>query len=184
MQFILVLGAHHLLGAVFVISGIPKLLRPRQTIADVQNYNILPRSLAMAFGWVIGPTELLIGLSLLSGYGAREGALLALALLASFMGAVGIAMARGQDLNCSCFGLLYRERVGWSTQLRDALLCLLATVVIVWSHSVPTVGTMLSGGTLTHIVGVITGILVLMFAMALGWVASKGWPHWIGKILR
>lgn len=47
-------------------------------------------------------------------------------MVASFMVAVAIAMVRGESLTCSRFGLLYRERVGWETQSRDAFLGVLA----------------------------------------------------------
>ena len=48
-----------------------------------------------------------------------------------FMLAIGVAMIRRQNLNCSCFGLLYRERVGWGTQIRDGILVILAAFLAV-----------------------------------------------------
>jgi len=54
------------------------------------------------------------------------GAGIALVLLLSFMIAVASAMLRHLDLDCSCFGLLYRERIGWSVLARDGILAGLA----------------------------------------------------------
>ena len=67
---------------------------------------------------------------LLTGVYAGWAALLVVGMLVSFMIAVGIAMGRKLNLNCSCFGLLYRERVGWSTQIRDGILLAMALLIV------------------------------------------------------
>ncbi len=67
---------------------------------------------------------------LLTGVYAGWAASIVVVMLASFMIAVGIAMVRKLNLNCSCFGLLYRERVGWSTQIRDAILLVMALLIV------------------------------------------------------
>ncbi len=51
-------------------------------------------------------------------------------MLSTFIAAVGIALARKQRLDCSCFGLLYRERVNRSALLRDGVLIILAFAVL------------------------------------------------------
>jgi peroxiredoxin len=51
---------------------------------------------------------------------AWYGAWGALGLLTIFMLAIGIAMARGRQPDCHCFGQIHSEPVGWPTLLRNA----------------------------------------------------------------
>ena len=125
----LLLSARLVLGAVFLMSSLPKLAAPRRFAADILNYRILPRPLALPYAWSLPVAELAAAVSLLTGFYARPAGVVAAIMLGSFMVAVGVVMARGESLTCSCFGLLYRERVGWSTQVRDAFLLLMALYV-------------------------------------------------------
>lgn len=117
------------LGAVFLMAALPKLGMRQKFIETVQGYKILPRALARAYGLTLPWFELVAAALLLIGVLAEIAAAAVILLLTSFMIAVGVAMWRRTNLECSCFGLLYRERVGWSTQIRDAVL-LVMTVPI------------------------------------------------------
>ena len=88
--------------------------------------------IASAFAYALPYVELGTAVLLLSGFQAQWAALVAMAMLVTFMAAVGIAMARGLELSCSCFGLLYRERVGWGTQVRDGILLAIAALVLLF----------------------------------------------------
>jgi hypothetical protein len=169
------------LGGTLLVSSLPKLANPTRTAGDIQNYRILPHPLAAAYGWALAPLELASGLTFLSGYGAKWGALVALVLLTSFMTAVAIAMYRKQDLTCTCFGLLYRERVGWNTQTRDGILWLLAAAVFL-GPATPTFGDLVTSGSLLGYVGAALSVLALIVALFLGWVAAKGWPLWVVRL--
>ena len=132
------------LGAVFLMSAVPKIAAPRQFANDVQQYQLLPRPLGSAFGYVLPYVELAAALMLLTGAYAVWAALLVVGMLVSFMIAVGIAMVRKLNLNCSCFGLLYRERVGWSTQIRDGILLVMALIILFGGNGDLTLTTMLA----------------------------------------
>ena len=84
---------------------------------------------------------------LLSGFLVTWGALAAIGMLVTFMIVVGSAMVRGLNLSCSCFGILYRERVGWPTQIRDSVLLAMAVYVIWQSDRVLTIGQLVSNPT-------------------------------------
>ena len=84
---------------------------------------------------------------LLSEFLVTWGALAAIGMLVTFMIAVGSAMVRGLNLSCSCFGILYRERVGWPTQIRDSVLLAMAVYVIWQSDRVLTIGQLVSNPT-------------------------------------
>ena len=170
-------------GAVLIVSGVPKVLAPRQTARDVQLYRILPTSLARAFGYGLGPIELVCGLALLAGYWAQWVALAVTILLTMFMITVGVAMLRKQNLTCSCFGLLYRERVGWKTQIRDSVLLLMSLTVFIWPSSATLADRATNTSTL-DLLGVAASAFVLATALGLGWIAVKGWPQWFVRLIR
>ena len=127
---LLLLSLRLALGSIFLMSAIPKMAAPRQFANDVHQYRLLPRPLGSAFGYVLPYVELAAALMLMAGVYASWAALLVVVMLASFMVAVGTAMVRKLNLNCSCFGLLYRERVGWPTQIRDGILLVVALFIV------------------------------------------------------
>ena len=98
------------LGALFVYASLDKIAHPRDFARIVYHYRlvgpsatlgVVPANLgAMALPWV----EVLAGTLLVAGVWRRESALLVFVLLAAFIGAVGVALARGIDIeNCGCF---------------------------------------------------------------------------------
>ena len=118
-----------LVGAVFLMSGLTKLAAPRQFASDVRQYRIVPTPLSDAFAYTLPFGEVGAAALMLSGLYPQWAAAAMTVMLLAFMGAVGVVMVRGQSLSCACFGLLYRERVGWSTQIRDGILLAMALVV-------------------------------------------------------
>lgn len=99
-----------LLGAVFIYASWDKILHPAEFARIVYHYQLIGPSraigpmpanlLAVTLPWI----ELLVGLLLASGLWRREAALVAAVMLLVFVGAVGVALARGIDIeNCGCF---------------------------------------------------------------------------------
>ena len=165
-----------LLGAVFVMSAVPKLVAPRRFVQDVLRYRVGPQPAARAYGWLLPYMELGVGFGLLLGWNVAWAAGGVLIMVASFMVAVAVAMARGESLTCSCFGLLYRERVGWKTQSRDAFLGVLALGTIMNAGSVVPVWEMALHGSLSSYVGVLLTVLMATASLGLGYVSVRGWP--------
>ena len=165
---IALLAARLILGAIFLMSATPKLVAPRQFANDVQQYRLLPHPLASAFGYALPYTELAAAALLLTGFYTEWAALGVAVMLVTFMIAVGVAMARKLNLTCSCFGLLYRERVGWSTQIRDGILLAVALFILVAENGGPTVADMLSEpGKLSHTLGLALTALALASALVI-----------------
>lgn len=161
------LAASLILGAVFLMSAVPKLAAPRRFANDVQQYGILPRPLASAFGYALPYAELAAAALLVTGFYTEWAALGVAVMLVVFMVAVGVAMVRKLNLSCGCFGLLYRERVGWSTQVRDGILLALALFILVADTGGPTVADMIAEpGKLSHVLGLALTALVLASAIA------------------
>jgi uncharacterized membrane protein YphA (DoxX/SURF4 family) len=109
------LGA--ILGAVFVYASVDKILHPAEFARIVYHYQIIgpsqriPPLVPNAFALVLPWIELVTGLLLIAGIWRREAAGVAAALLAAFVGAVSVALARGIDLkNCGCFSVTSEGR--------------------------------------------------------------------------
>jgi len=108
-----------LLGFTFLVSGLAKIGDLQSFSEQVHNFRILPIAaenlVAMTVPWV----ELVAGLAMVLGTKSRSAALLALMLLGLFTLAVGLAMARGLDFECGCFGTADGTRVGWTKILMN-----------------------------------------------------------------
>ncbi|NVM23495.1 MAG: DoxX family membrane protein [Desulfobacterales bacterium] len=156
-----------ILGSIFLISAIGKLVAPRLFVNNVVKYRVLPVPLAKAYGWVLPFLELGAALILLSGWQAQWGALVIILMATSFFIAVAIVTARHQNLSCGCFGLLYRERVGWPTLVRDAILVAMGIFVFMVDDGTLTISKLISDG------ASFSSILALTF-IGLAFIISLG----------
>jgi len=107
------------LGIVVAWAALAKLSDLAAFSSQVHNFRVLPiwseNLVAMTLPWI----ELVAALSLLLGIQARSGALVATGLLAIFTVAVALAVARGLDFQCGCFGTADATRVGWGKLLQN-----------------------------------------------------------------
>jgi hypothetical protein len=91
--------------------------------AIVVNYRILKRPFALMAAWLLPPLQLVAAILLVAG--ASAGALLGLALMAVFIAAVAINVARGRvGIDCGCGGAA-GQQLSWSLVVRNAVLSLL-----------------------------------------------------------
>lgn len=89
---------------VFLVSGFLKLLDPGRFLLDVQAFELLPYSLAFGAALALPWLEILAAVGLWwRRLGTGSPLLLGLATL-GFIGALGIANARGLERDCGCFG--------------------------------------------------------------------------------
>jgi hypothetical protein len=109
-------------GALFVVAGALKLRDPAAFALEVVNYRLLS-SLAPVIAVVLPPMEVVLGAALITAPVAwrRAAALALLVLLGVFTVAVTLAVARGINVDCGCFGP-GAGRVTWLTVLRDLAL--------------------------------------------------------------
>lgn len=117
-----------LIGLLIAAAALAKVGDLQSFATQIHNFRILPLALenlaAMTLPWI----ELLAALALIFGYRARSGALVVSALLVVFTIAVAIAMARGLDVECGCFGTADGTRVGLLKILENLGMLLLAVV--------------------------------------------------------
>jgi peroxiredoxin/uncharacterized membrane protein YphA (DoxX/SURF4 family) len=110
-----------LLAGVFLLAGASKLIDPRGTRRALRDFGA-PRTLATPMVLLLPLLELAVAAALIPTSVAWYGAWGALALLAVFMLAVGIAMLRGRKPDCHCFGQIHSAPVGWQTLVRNVVL--------------------------------------------------------------
>ena len=119
--------ARLLLGGIFLYAAGTKVPDMAAFADSVANYRILPPALVPAAAAVLVGVEILVGLALLTGRGARPAAWVASALLAGFTVGLAAALARGIDLACGCFG--GAAPATWWTVARDVAWLALALLV-------------------------------------------------------
>ncbi len=91
------------LGLFFVIAALPKIVDPPGFAHMVYNYRLVPGTLLNLMALVMPWLELLCGLALVLGVWRRAATTLIGILLAVFIGAIGINLARGNAIDCGCF---------------------------------------------------------------------------------
>ena len=126
----MLLGARVLLAGVFALAGLAKVADLAGSRRAVRDFGV-PGALAPATGTLLPAAELAVAIALIARASARWGAVGALLLLAAFVAAIGVAMLRGREPECHCFGQLHSAPAGWGTLLRTAALAGVAAFVVV-----------------------------------------------------
>ncbi|HPS80198.1 MAG TPA: MauE/DoxX family redox-associated membrane protein [Thermoanaerobaculaceae bacterium] len=124
------------LGGVFLYAAKDKLIDPRPLITIIWGYQLLPNGpinlIAIFMPWM----ELLVGLTLATGYKRRAGAFWATVLLTGFIGALGINAVRGLNVACGCFSTSATEtHNAWLLVLRDLPMWLAAAVMLLFARA-------------------------------------------------
>jgi hypothetical protein len=116
---------------IFLGSAALKFSQPTEFRAAVESYRLVPEAMAVVLGWIVPALELAGAIGLVVGATRGAGALLLLALIAAFTGAIALNLARGRrDLDCGCFGpLLHQPLSGWLIA-RNGLLALLVIIAV------------------------------------------------------
>ncbi|MDH7513673.1 MAG: MauE/DoxX family redox-associated membrane protein [Clostridiales bacterium] len=110
-----------IVGGVFVWAGILKIADPLEFAQNIKNYHFFPHEMIFFIAIVLPWVEVLSGGFLILGIFRRSSALIISVLLAVFIGLVGLALLRGIDTSCGCFGSFSRK-ADLSLILADAIL--------------------------------------------------------------
>jgi uncharacterized membrane protein YphA (DoxX/SURF4 family) len=137
MKDILSVVARFGLAAIWLYSGLIKLLNPLESRQAVQAYEILPADLIPSVAVALPAFEVILGLLLLLGLFLRPVAVASGLLLLVFIIGIASAWARGLQIDCGCFGGGgYSEDAGPATYLteigRDILFIAMAAITYVW----------------------------------------------------
>lgn len=120
----------------WLVAAAGKLKDPVKFMGGVEQYGLVPAWAVPALGVTLPGMELALGLCLLTGWRVKPAALLANALMLVFIVAMLSAMARGLELDCSCFDLLNfgPSIVGWKTVGRDLTMMLPTLWLAFWER--------------------------------------------------
>jgi hypothetical protein len=89
----------------FIFAGATKLGHIDELIDSINEYNMLPQQLATAYGYVLPPLEVALGVFLVAGLFLRFSATVSGLVVLSFSIAKIQAIARGLDIGtCGCLG--------------------------------------------------------------------------------
>ncbi len=120
-----------LLGFLFVVASIGKIIDPHEFAKDVYSYAILPGLFVPAFAAIIPWIEFIAGILLMLNIKAQSNALIINGLLIMFLTAIAIDVARGIEISCGCFDFLFpEEEVGWKTILRDSVMLIPGVIIL------------------------------------------------------
>lgn len=100
----LAVGFRLALAAVFLYAGFGKAVDPHMFGAEIARYRMVPHELINAMAVILPWIELVVGVCLLLGFWVRASALTCAGMLVVFMVAIGLALKRGLDISCGCFG--------------------------------------------------------------------------------
>jgi uncharacterized membrane protein YphA (DoxX/SURF4 family) len=92
------------LAAFFVVAGIAKVADPPGFAHEIHNYQLVPGIAVNAMALVLPWLEIVVGLALFLGIATRSAATILAFLLAVFIVALSINLARGRPVDCGCFG--------------------------------------------------------------------------------
>src|SRR5512136_1489251 len=124
------LGSRVVVGGLFIWAGVLKIIDPLGFGQSIENYRSFPHWLAFIIAIVLPWVEVLSGLFLIIGLFRRSSALIISVMLIGFIGLVAVAMLRGIDTTCGCFGSLSRK-ADLSLVLMDAVILFLTRNVFV-----------------------------------------------------
>ncbi len=116
-----VLVARLALGCMFIMSSLPKIQLPLKFLSDVYGYELVGPKLGVLVAMTLSWMELLVGICLVGGIFV-SGALLASAGLGAMFAAVlALALIRGLDISCGCFGI-NSSKVNYLTVMRAVVI--------------------------------------------------------------
>ena len=121
------------IGFVFIFAGIEKIADPAAFAESIANYKIVPiyfvNFFAIALPWI----EVISGILLIFGLYIRENSVIYVSLMTVFTIMVFVAVLRGLDIDCGCFGTAEAQSVGLAKIFENIGLILLGVFVIMVS---------------------------------------------------
>lgn len=122
------------LGGFYVVAGAVKFPDPGKFAEAIANYRMLPHEWVNLAAITLPGIEVAAGAFLVLGIWLRVSAWMINAMTAMFIGAIAIALARGLNIECGCFGTVGGRDVGF-TAIAEDLVLLGAGLWLVWPGS-------------------------------------------------
>jgi putative oxidoreductase len=119
------LASRLIVGGVFIWAGALKIADPLDFAQSIKNYQFFPHDLTFFIAVILPWLEVICGSLLVIGAFKRSSSAILSLLLVGFIGLVTIALVRGIDTSCGCFGSFSR-RADLTLILSDAVLLVLS----------------------------------------------------------
>ncbi len=100
------------IGFIFVYSGIEKISNPSAFSEAILNYKIINLEISNMVSIVLPWFELLVGVLFIFKINVKENIVIIGILLLTFNLLIAIAILRGLNIDCGCFGTSYGVKVG------------------------------------------------------------------------
>uniref|UniRef100_I2Q1Y0 Methylamine utilization protein MauE n=1 Tax=Desulfovibrio sp. U5L TaxID=596152 RepID=I2Q1Y0_9BACT len=119
------------LGLIFLAAAWDKIVDPAAFAKIIRNYQILPDMLIYGVAMVLPWIEVVVGVSLITGFLSRGASLSACLMMAVFLSAMAWAWHKGISTQCGCFTTKAEDAISPATFLRDGSILALALFVAV-----------------------------------------------------
>ena len=129
MEFVLLI-VRILLFAILAVAGIGKLLDREGSERALKGFGI-PEPFVKTFALLIPFAELIFAYCLLFVSFSWVGAAGALLLMVTFIGGMLVQVIKGEAPDCHCFGQVHSEPVGPKSLVRNILIAILPTILLV-----------------------------------------------------
>jgi putative oxidoreductase len=106
------LSARLIVGVIFLIASITKIANPETFAMEIGRYNLMPDCTLNIFALILPWVELITSLFLIAGIRLRASSIITAAMLLMFIGAVGLALFQGLNIECGCHTQLTSNTVG------------------------------------------------------------------------
>lgn len=121
------------IGLIFVLSGIEKIAEPAGFSDAIANYKLMPNFIINFFAISIPWIELVCGILLIFNKNIKENAFIYISLMSIFTIMVLIAVLRGLDIDCGCFGTQNVQAVGITKIIENLALIFLGVYVFIYN---------------------------------------------------
>lgn len=129
------LASRLFLGTLLLLTSVSKLLSFGWFVKSLADYDLIHRKLAAPVSVLVVIAELTAGVLLLSGSFLHLASYIALGLFCCFGAAVSVSIARGKfDIECGCFSLRKKAKIGWHLLFRNLSLAGLAIISVRPEH--------------------------------------------------
>jgi len=133
-------GLYHItrwgLAALFIFSGLTKLVEPVQFAVLIDAYGILPEVLVMPVAWFLPAVEVIAGGCLL--FNIRGSLTTITLLMVLFLAVLGYGIWMGLDVDCGCFGPEDPEAQAFhglrQAFYRDIVIMAVVAILYVWRY--------------------------------------------------
>jgi uncharacterized membrane protein YphA (DoxX/SURF4 family) len=105
-------AARSFLGFIFIYAAAEKIVDPANFAVSIHNYKLLPLFLINFISVILPWIELTSGMMLVLGIAVKETSFVTGILLIFFIAAAAIALMRGLNIDCGCFGTAGGTKVG------------------------------------------------------------------------